>query len=531
MSKANGGAPPREVELKLRVAGAAVDQLRESEVLRAHARSVGSAQRLHSTYYDTPDRRLAGRMMALRVRRTGRRFVQTLKAASDGDGAAQDRPEWEVELPDGTPDLRAFGDPAVLERTGLVLPEELSPVFVSRMQRDSVLVDWPVGKSSTTQIEVDIDVGWLEADGRKEPLAEIELELKQGSPVALFELAQALRRSAPLAIETLDKAARGYRLATGCVPAPVWAQMPHLDGDGPLEHAMATIFRQGLVQWMRNEAPAIDGRDPEGVHQLRVALRRLRSALALLKDVLAPEARDAWNGELRWLLGCLGPARDLDVLLTELLPAVQPGPGLEDEVGVLREAATQGRADAYARLGEAMTSERYADLLFGFACWIERKGWRSGVDVDVILAQQEPTEAFARRTLGKRWHGIRKRLRRVADLDAEQRHELRISLKKLRYGVDFFAGLFHGSDAKQFRRRLANLQDVLGHMNDTAVARRLVTEAVTTLEGRARRDAAVLGAGILLGWYAGRAGDTQSALAGSVAKLLEARPFWEDQGQ
>ena len=154
-----------------------------------------------------------------------------------------------------------------------------------------------------------------------------------------------------------------------------------------------------------------------------------------------------------------------------------------------------------------------------------------GLDVDVILAQQEPTRAFARRTLGTRWHGIRKRLRRVADLDPEQRHELRISLKKLRYGVDFFATVFEAEDSKLFRKRLAGLQDVLGHMNDTAVARRLVGDVVATLEADAHREAALLGAGILLGWYAGREGDTQSALAGRVAKLLAARPFWEDQGQ
>jgi inorganic triphosphatase YgiF len=529
MSDDADATAPREVELKLRVPGSAVEQLRDSEVLRRHARGSGATKRLHNIYYDTPDHRLAGRMMAFRVRRIGGRFIQTLKAASDGDGAAQDRPEWEVELADGTPDLRAFGDPTVLERAGLVLPDELSPVFASRVRRDIVLVDWPHGRSGTAQIEVDIDVGWLEADGRKEPLAEVELELKEGSAAALFELAEALRRTTPLAIETLDKAARGYRLATGRVPPPVWAETPRLDGDAPLEAAMAAIFRQGLVQWMRNEVPAVDGSDPEGLHQLRVALRRLRSALALFGGVLVTETRERWNGELRWLLGRLGPARDLDVLLTELLPVVQPGPGLEAEVAALREAAMGRRAEAYAELGDAIASDRYADLLFDFACWIERQGWRAGLDVDGILAQQEPTLAFARRTLEKRWHGIRKRLRHVADLEPEQRHKLRISLKKLRYSVDFFAGLFAGEDARLFRKRLAGLQDVLGHMNDTAVARRLVSDAVATLEAGERRDAAEVGAGILLGWYAGHQGDIQSSLRRRVAKLRRARLFWEER--
>ncbi len=505
----DSGNPPREVELKLRVASAALGELRESEILRRHARGPSTTRQLQSTYYDTPDHRLAARKIALRVRRIGRRFVQTLKAASEGRGAAQDRPEWEIGLVDGRPDLRSFGDPSVLERTGLILDEELVPVFTTRVRRDLVIVDWPDAKGVTTAIEVAIDEGRIEADGRTELLAEVELELKQGSSGALFELADALREKAPLAIETLDKAARGYRLAAGRVPAPVGAEPPRLDGDRPFELAMAAIFRQSLVQWMGNEAPAADGRDPEGVHQLRVALRRLRSALALFKGVLAPETRDRWNGELRWLLGSLGPARDLDVLLTELLPAVQAGTGLEDAVGALREAAVRRRASAYAELGDVLASERYADLLFGFACWIERRGWREGLDVELVLAQQESASAVAERMLGKRWHGIRKRLRHVADLDPARRHQLRVALKKLRYGVDFFAGLFDGEDARRFRKRLAGLQDVLGHMNDTTVARRLVGEAVTTLEPGKRRDAAELGGGILLGWHAGRRADLE----------------------
>ena len=113
---------PREVELKLAATSEAMDTLVASQLLRGHARSSLRSRQLVTTYYDTDDHRLSRRGLALRVRQAGRKFVQTLKTASDGQGAETARGEWEVELPDGNPHLTAFNDPAVLDLTGLILP-------------------------------------------------------------------------------------------------------------------------------------------------------------------------------------------------------------------------------------------------------------------------------------------------------------------------------------------------------------------------------------------------------------------------
>ena len=173
---------PKEVELKLAATSEAMDTLIASQLLRGHARSSLRSRQLVTTYYDTDDHRLGRRQLALRVRQTGRKFIQTLKTASEGQGAETARGEWEVELPDGTPQLTAFNDPAVLDLTGLILPDELRPTFETRFRRQAMLVEWPDANRQPAQIEIAFDRGAIRAETAEAPICEIELELKRGEP-------------------------------------------------------------------------------------------------------------------------------------------------------------------------------------------------------------------------------------------------------------------------------------------------------------------------------------------------------------
>src|SRR4051794_34299192 len=246
-----------------------MDLLLSSPVLRQHARSTVRIRNLVTTYFDTPDHRLSRRRMALRVRQAGRKFIQTLKTESVGEGALERRGEWEVELPDGAPQLAAFDDPDLLERTGLVLPDELEPVFETRFRRQALMVEWPDTGRPPTRIEIALDRGTIRANGREAPIAEVELELKGGDPRALFELAQSLRELAPLRLQTLDKAARGFALATGTAPAWRKARPIALEPGMLVEDAMQRILGACVRHWVENEAATRDGTDPEGLHQLR----------------------------------------------------------------------------------------------------------------------------------------------------------------------------------------------------------------------------------------------------------------------
>ena len=298
---------PMEVELKLVATADAMDTLLASPLLREHARSTVRSRNLVTTYYDTNDHRLSRRGLAFRVRQSGKKFIQTLKTASAGDGVAMTRGEWEVELADGTPQLTAFNDPRVLDLTGLVLPDELVPTFETRFRRQAVLIEWPDANRPPAQIEVAFDRGAIRANGGETPICEIELELKRGEPRALFELAQSLRALVPVRLQTQDKAARGYGLVTGAPPAWHKAKPVVLDETMLVEDALQRILGGCVRHWIENEGATREARDPEGLHQLRVALRRLRSALAPVQDGPG-RARHApsWNDESALAAGTPG---------------------------------------------------------------------------------------------------------------------------------------------------------------------------------------------------------------------------------
>lgn len=519
---------PREVELKLRVPAEALPQLEECPALREHARSPLQKTRLLGTYYDTVDGRLAMAGLTLRVRQAGERYVQTLKGASDGPGVVADRAEWEVELPGPSPDLAAFADPAVIERTGLEPGAALVPRFTTRIERDTVTLDWPDGRDRSACIEVAIDRGEIVAGERVLPVAEVELELKDGQPATLFGLAETLRAVAPLAIEPLPKAARGQLLASGEAPRGVKAGKLRLAPDLGVEAGMAAIFRYGLGHLLRNEAAARDGRDPEGLHQVRVALRRLRSALAIFKGILPEADRERWQGELRWTLGELGPARDLDVFLGSTLPALEADAALHERLAGLHQVAAAARDAAYEQVRATLASRRWADLVLGLAAWIERAGWRQGLDVDRLVALGGPLRGLAADLLAERHAKVRKKGRRFAELDPPGRHKVRIAVKKLRYGVEFFTGLFEGKAARRYAERLAGLQEELGHYNDVTVATRLVDRLLEPLPAGPSREQALAGAGIVIGAHAAKAPSLEPALRKGWKRFARAEPFWTD---
>lgn len=517
---------PREIELKLRSTAEALASVRPEELLADHLRGRPRLRRLSSIYYDTPDHSLAARGMALRVRKIGRRHVQTLKGEAAAGSAAADRPEWETVVAGAQPEPEALPEEARAQG-GLCNGVKLVPLFATRFSRRSMLVAWQDDGGTPALVELAVDRGRIEGGELEEPIGEVELELKEGPVAALFDLAATLRRSLPLAIETRAKAQRGFALATGSVTPAFKPGRPVLGPDDTVEDGLEAILRQGLAQWIRNEPAARDGRDPEGVHQMRVGLRRLRAALALFRDVLPPEAHERWDGELRWLMGELGPARDLDVFADEVMAPVAATEGLGELLEGLAGAVGERRRAAYASLRATLAGARYGDLLLELAAWVETRGWRRGVEVDRRLAQQDPLRPFAARALERRWRKVRKAGRGFARLAPEERHILRVRVKKLRYGVEFLAGVLDGKSASRLAARLARLQDALGHMNDLTVARRLAAEALELPGDPALRERAALGAGLVMGWHGARNEQLGPKLVACWRAVRRSRRFWK----
>ena len=360
-----------EVELKL--AATAADLVAATNALAAIARcSVAVRRTLVSTYFDTPDLALQQAGSSLRVREDGGAFVQSLKTVDLAGADLLARGEWEDPVAENLPDPQAT-------HSGSRLPAEvagaLHPLFVTEVSRETIEIEPAPG----TLIEAAVDAGQIRAigSGRCEPISEIELELKSGDPAALYDLALRLLETAPLRIETRSKSERGYRLvaAAGEGPPAVQAEPLAFDPRMVVEEAVRSIGRSCLTHMLRNEPAALAGR-AEGVHQMRVAVRRLRSLLAAVKQLLPEDARSAVGKAMAQLAAPLGPARNLDVFATELLAPLRVEHPAEPGWDVLAKEAERARADAHDRVDKEILSPRHAAAVLQLLRWFESRGWR-----------------------------------------------------------------------------------------------------------------------------------------------------------
>jgi triphosphatase len=441
---------------------------------------VSAQERLTSTYYDTPDAALKQRGLTLRVRDQGGHFLQTVKEGDLASGDLLSRGEWEDAVAEGRPDPDAA-------QSGPRLPAgaagDLRPVFVTEVTRTIFAIEPLPG----TAIEAAVDEGEIRAidKDRAEPISEVELELKGGDATTLYGLAAQLLEVAPLRIETRSKSERGYHLVEcgDATPAAVHAEPIILDPDMTVEAALQKIGRSCLAQLLRNE-PAVLSAQPEGVHQMRVAVRRLRSAISSLKNFLPQEDVQWVTEELRWLGGALGPARNLDVFAAELLPAARNE--LPDEPGWDDLAAALGRlrVTAYDQIREAILSRRYTAGMLRLLRWFEAAGWRRHSASDEPDAMTFPIGGIAPDVLDRRWRKVRQRGKGFGSSVPRERHKLRIAVKNLRYTIELFGTLFDRDGLERYVGRLKLFQGDLGYANDVRVAHEFVTELFAQIEPR-----------------------------------------------
>ncbi|HEY0836455.1 MAG TPA: CYTH and CHAD domain-containing protein, partial [Azospirillum sp.] len=283
-------APPasgaHEVELKLHVGVRDLPRVLALPALAERAEGAAVTRAVRTVYYDTPDLRLYARGVALRIRHEdGARVqgVKTMTADAAGDSAAiAVRQEWESPLPGDGPDF------ALLDAGGAgpLIPAEarnaLGVLFETDLRRTTQIVRL----DPLTTVEVAVDEGRVLAGTAAEGIAEVELELKSGRASRLFELALALQGALPVRIGTESKAAVGYRLVTGATPVPALPEPLALSPVTTVAEAFRHIVRHALRHLLANEACALAGGDAEGLHQIRVALRRLRTALRLFGPVV-----------------------------------------------------------------------------------------------------------------------------------------------------------------------------------------------------------------------------------------------------
>jgi inorganic triphosphatase YgiF len=431
----------REIELKLAVDPADAGRLKR-HLARTFGRQARSRQKLVSVYFDTPDFRLREAGLSLRVRRIGRRTVQTIKSSDGARAGLFDRGEWEQSIARAHPDLTAVADTPLARLLNGSVPETLRPVFETRIQRATYQA---AGDESL--IAVALDQGDVDTGQDSAPLCEIEFELLSGDRVELFRLARTLSAVVPLRMAVQSKSDRGYALIEG-EPHPVaWASEIHIDPAMSCAEAFRVIAHNGLRQLAGNEPAVREGR-PDALHQMRVGLRRVRAAMSLFRDIVADSGSERVKTELKWLAGTLAPARDLDVFMAEVLvPLREEHPdhqGLGDICHDIEMRRRRGYADAVA----ACRSERYQTVLLDIMEWIESGPWRTSDEPLLQSRREQPITALAADELSRRRRKIIKAGKNLRECSAEERHELRIRSKKLRYAVEFFAGVFPGKRIK-----------------------------------------------------------------------------------
>lgn len=499
--------PPVEIELKL-----ALPQHQAAAFLKrmARRRSEPVRQNLVTRYFDTPDFALSAQGVALRVRRVGRRWLQTLKTEGERQGGLSRRAEYEMPVSRGGPDWSRFP----VEALALVpesLRAQLLPVFETRFHRTT----WLIRGTAGAQIEVSVDVGEVRAGERTQPIHEIELELKAGQPDALYALALEWAGQFDFLPFDVSKAERGVRLAHGEDTAPVKSVSLVLDRFMSVEEGFATICQACLAQFQANLPGVLASDDIEYVHQARVALRRLRAALRLNRKACA--LPDELMDGLRALAAALGPARDWDVLCVETLPAIAPHHPDSDAWQRGLVALESHRAEVRAAMQAALVQAHPGAWLLALQRWLQQHGWRAVPEAQRFV-QLSPLDKWARRALQKGHRPIVRGARDFAQLQPLQRHALRIAIKRQRYAAEFFQTLFSGPRQLRYLTVLRDAQDSLGRANDAHVAWGLLTAE--------RVDAGPIGQ-FVLGWLAAKLAAAANGESAVIVKAFsKSKPYW-----
>lgn len=477
----------------------------------------GCAQRRRAVYWDTARLALWRRGIALAVERDGSEWFQRIEFVGQALARTLSRSDAAQALAGAEPDVSRLADP---QARAAVRSAALTPIFRVEFERRVR----ELAPAQDSVIELRLDRGAILAGRRRERLCEIELEAKRGAAWRLYEAALALETLAATDLETRSRAERGYALVRGTGSGPVKADPAVVREAMTAIEAFREICLTCVAHMNANRAGMLAGTDPEYLHQMRVALRRFRSAFSVFSRLLPRQATRAPVEEIRSLARALGPARDWDVVMSTMLdPLARQLPGHRG-LEALRARLQAERARTQAAARRAVRSRRYTRFVLGLLAWLGSEPWNSVLPLAEARALRQPVRAYAVRALARLHRRVRKRGRHLASLDAAALHRLRIAVKKLRYAAQFFAPLFTGGRDARMRAALEALQDALGGINDCATAEQYLRAA------RARRRAGpgTQAEALVRHWIEAAQREHRRRLKAAWKSFRNAKPYWED---
>jgi inorganic triphosphatase YgiF len=469
---------------------------------------------LRSIYFDTPDHRLRARGISLRLRSIGDQWLQTIKAEHDPTNGVSVPDELESVVANPEPDLRAIGDGRTRrDIQKVVKTSTLEPQFETLVTRMTRKLHCDKG-----DIELALDEGVVRAGDAEDKLCEAGLKLNAGSPECLLETATTLFSSEVIHLCEASKTDRGYNLVLGRTndsAAPLKARHPALTGDETCAQALTLFVELATEQIASNRRAVLETDDPEGAHQLRIGLRRLRSALRAFRPLDGSPAMRELELRARDLGQSVSGLRNADVFIESIFAPVAGRMRGEPGFGEMRAALLAHRAAMRDQTRAALAGEQWSTLQLYLALWprtVRREG-----------ALGKPAREFSAAALDKGWERIGREGAHLDDLSLEQRHDMRKALKGFRYTSELFSSLYGAGKVEKFVKGLRRLQDVFGYANDVVVAKEL--NAICHERCRESREAQ-RAVGYVLGWHDAEALRAWKGVAKEWERLKARKRFW-----
>jgi inorganic triphosphatase YgiF len=518
-----------ELEFKFELTQRDVRRLIASPLFKEMQCEPLKQQALRATYFDTPDLKLSRRKVSLRVRKESRRFVQCVKStlAIGPKSKASDsfaRHEWEWVVPNAQLDPATLkSDKALKVVFKGVNVKKLEPIFSTDIRRHTRMLLTPGG----ARVRCDIDQGRILAGEREAPIVEMELELMSGEVGELLALARMVVEIVPARLSVRTKAHRGFTLFLNKGQTFKRAEALVLQDSFSAEDVFHAAMMLELRHLIQNEDCVLTRCDSEGVHQMRVAMRRMRSLITTYKKLFTKGTYKYMSSVLQAAADALGPAREWDVFLDELLVPVEAAFEGAPELSALRARGEKRRHDGYRQADQLIASQDYARLLTGVLAWTGSRAWRGehASPENVVNRLDEPAKIVSADVLGRRHARLIALGNELENLDSRQRHQMRIAVKKVRYAAEFFQSMFSKKQTNAYLRALRALQDKLGHLNDLTSAQRMMAELVKSSRGVNAKDLA-RGAEIVQDWYAAHQDKREKELRRAWKTFVKAKPFW-----
>ena len=443
-----------EIELKFQL-----PEAKNKIVLQALNKQKAQKIRLQAKYYDTADRLLAKNYAAIRLRQEGECWVQTFKAASKNHlqrieediylGKCDQEPELDLSHYQHNQTVQTMLREILGDQ-----PADLTLQFQTDVQRSFHVFEY-----EGSQIEVCLDDGEIRTPKKKKKICEVEFELKQGSAQHLIEFSKTWVDKYQLWLDVRSKAERGNLLAMGKLVSPaIKAKSLILNPKSSAEYAMQQIVENTLNHILPNAAAIAAGvAEAEHIHQARVGLRRLRSALKHFSN-WSSQIDPAWESQLAEIFRALGQSRDNDAIQDAVIPLIQKD--CEFDLILPKETDTE----IAQLLSQPQTTRLFLSLLsFSYS---ENQSKSK-------LTKQ------VNKSLTKLYHKILEDAAQFSTLTIELQHRSRKRVKQLRYCIDFIAGLYPENEVQQFLDKLQPIQEYLGFYNDLFVAEQIFKQQLS----------------------------------------------------